>query len=278
MEKCIFIYVLDIFTLSTWLHQYHSNFILFHKISSCFYVQNSNLYFHYLNTFPFIVTRVIMTSTIHQYQYHELCHKFIQHYIIQLNIKQWLCTNIAPKKQKTSNTNNFIQVIINHRQSSNKNLSIVPKLLHDNNLYFSNFNYKYIPILWYKIFDLIEQAKDHQLSYQHLRKTNISLEQICLLNIMSRRHYHNAVFDNVMRWAIHWNKNNTYFVKKDVYQIQLCNILLNHLSKLYDMQNIKPTQKTIAISDASNDIESVIVFDLKQQISLLDKQLMNSTY
>ena len=53
------------------------------------------------------------------------------------------------------------------------------------------------------------------------------------------------------------------------------NVVLNHLSKLYDMQRMKPTQTTIAVSDTS--IHTVTVFDFKQQILsvLLDKELMN---
>ena len=43
------------------------------------------------------------------------------------------------------------------------------------------------------------------------------------------------------------------------------------------MQRMKPTQKTIAISDVSNDNVSVTVFDFKQQLlsSVRDKELMN---
>ena len=46
-----------------------------------------------------------------------------------------------------------------------------------------------------------------------------------------------------MQWAMHWNNNKTYFDKNDVYQFQSRNVILNHLSKLYDMQHMKPAQK-----------------------------------
>ena len=58
--------------------------------------------------------------------------------------------------------------------------------------------------------DLVEQQKDHQLSQQHLMKTNQSLAQIDLLNIMSRYNYHTAVFDNVKQWAMYLNNNKTF--------------------------------------------------------------------
>ena len=34
-----------------------------------------------------------------------------------------------------------------------------------------------------------------------------------------------------------------FFDKNDEYRFQSCHVLLNHLSKLYDMQHMKPTQK-----------------------------------
>ena len=91
---------------------------------------------------------------------------------------------------------------------------------------------------------------------------------------MSPHNCHNAVFDNVIQWTMHWNNNKTYFNKNDVYQFQSRNVLLNHLSKLYDIQCMKPTQKIIAISDISNDNLSVPVFDFKHHLlSLLyDKE------
>ena len=183
----------------------------------------------------------------------------------------------STKKQKTSNANNSTKVNLNNKQSSNNRLTTALNKTHDNNIIFDNLNYKHTPTLQYKNFELIEQQKDHQSSQHHFMKTNQLLAQIDLLNIMSQHNCHNAVFDNVMRWAMHWNNNKTYFDKNDVYQFQSRNILLNHLSKLYDMQRMKPTQKTIAISDASNDTVSVTVFDFKQQLlSLLrDKELMN---
>ena len=97
-------------------------------------------------------------------------------------------------------------------------------------------------------------------------KINQLLARIDLLNIMSQHNCHNAVFGNVMQWAMYWNNNKTCFDKNDVYQFQSHNVLLNHLSKLYNMQHMKPTQKTIAISGVSNDTESVTVFDFKQQL------------
>ena len=76
---------------------------------------------------------------------------------------------------------------------------------------------------------------------------------------------------------MHWNNNKAYFDKNDAYQFQSRNNLLNHLSKLYDMQRMKTTHKTIAISDVSNDTISVTVFSFKQQLLLLlhDKELMH---
>ena len=44
-------------------------------------------------------------------------------------------------------------------------------------------------------------------------KPNQLLEQIDLLNIMSKPNYHITVFDNVM----HWISNNTQFGKNDIY-------------------------------------------------------------
>ena len=109
-------------------------------------------------------------------------------------------------------------------------------------------------------------------------RTHQLFAQIDLLNIMSRHNCHNAVFDNIMQCAMHWNNNKTYFDKNDVYQFQSCNVLLNHLSKLYDMQRMKPTQKPIVISNVSNDTVSVTVFDFKQQIlSLLSSIKFSAT-
>ena len=91
--------------------------------------------------------------------------------------------------------------------------------------------------------------------------------------MLSQHNCHIAVFDDVIQWAMHWNNNNTYFDKNDVYQFQSYNIFF----KLYDMQCMKPTQKTIAISNTSNDTVAVKLFDFKQQLlSLLrDEELMN---
>ena len=183
----------------------------------------------------------------------------------------------STKKQKTSNTNNSIQDNFNNKQSSNNRLTTASIKTHDNNITFDNINYEHTTIHQNSNFELIEQQNDHQSTQQHFMKTNQLLAQIDLLNIMSQHNCHNAVFNNVMRWAIHWNNNKTYFDKNDVYQFQSRNVLMNHLSKLYDMQRMKPTQKTITISDVSNDTVSVTVFDFKQQLlSLLrDKELMN---
>ena len=52
---------------------------------------------------------------------------------------------------------------------------------------------------------------------------------------MSRHNCHNAIFDNVIQWVIHWNNIKTYFDKNNVDQFQSRNVLLNHLSKSYDM-------------------------------------------
>jgi len=183
----------------------------------------------------------------------------------------------STKKRKTSNTNNSIQDNFNNKQSSNNRLTTASIKTHDNNITFDNINYEHTTIHQNSNFELIEQQNDHQSTQQHFMKTNQLLAQIDLLNIMSQHNCHNAVFNNVMRWAIHWNNNKTYFDKNDVYQFQSRNVLMNHLSKLYDMQRMKPTQKTITISDVSNDTVSVTVFDFKQQLlSLLrDKELMN---
>ena len=97
-------------------------------------------------------------------------------------------------------------------------------------------------------------------------KTNQLLARIDLLNIMSQHNFYNAVFDNVMHWVMHWNDNKTYFDKNDVYQFRSRHVLLNHLSKLYDMQCIKLTQKIIAMSNISNDTMSVTLFEIKQQL------------
>ena len=41
-----------------------------------------------------------------------------------------------------------------------------------------------------------------------------------LLNNISQHNCHNAVFDNVLQWAMHWNNKNSYFDKNDVYQFK----------------------------------------------------------
>ena len=147
----------------------------------------------------------------------------------------------STKKQKTSNTNNYTQDNFNFKQLSNNRLTTASTKTHDNKHTFDNLNYEHTPIQQNTNFKLIEQQNDYQSIQHHFMKTNQLLAQIDLLNIMSQHNCHNAVFNNVMQWAIHWNNNKTYFDKNDVYQFQSRNVLMNHLSKLYDMQRMKPT-------------------------------------
>ena len=68
-----------------------------------------------------------------------------------------------------------------------------------------------------------------------------------------------------MHQAMHLNINNTHVDKNKIYQFKANHILLKHLSKIYDMQGMKPTQNTVAISYTPNDTLPVTVFDFKYQ-------------
>ena len=77
-----------IITLFFTLHHYHWFFILLHHTKSCFFVRIANVHFHHLEVSQYIVTHVMMITTIHLCHHHQLRHKVIQQSIIYLTKHQ----------------------------------------------------------------------------------------------------------------------------------------------------------------------------------------------
>ena len=82
LHTFVFFYVVFfysyIITLFFTLHHYHRHFILLHYTRSCFIVQIANVNLHHQEVSWYIVTHVIMITTIHLCHHHQLHHKVIQ--------------------------------------------------------------------------------------------------------------------------------------------------------------------------------------------------------
>ena len=91
-----------IIRLSYTLYHYHWYFILLHHTQSCFFVQIANVHFHHQDVSYYIVTHVMMITTIHLCHHHQLSHQVIQQNIIQLTKPQLMNSQYVIYK-KTKN-------------------------------------------------------------------------------------------------------------------------------------------------------------------------------
>ena len=118
---CLLIFYSYIITLFFTLHHHHWHFILLHHALSCFFVQIANVHFHHQEVFQYIVTHVIMITTIHLCHHHQLRHLVIQQNIIQLTKRQLMIFSICHRQKNKKHLMQIIQLklilIINNHQT-----------------------------------------------------------------------------------------------------------------------------------------------------------------
>ena len=105
--------------------------------------------------------------------------------------------------------------------------------------------------------NLNNQEQDYKSSQQHVMKTKELRVQNYLPNIISKHYYHNPVSDDFIWWAIHVNRNNTYFDKNNVCKFY------HFLNVIY---NISPNDSTSGTKFCSH-LQILLWFH--------DKELMN---
>ena len=100
---------LDIFLSFFILYHWHWHLILLHHSQSYFYVQIANVNFHQIKVTLYIITHVIMITTIYICHHHQLCHKLIQQNIFQVTKGQSM---IFKNTSSAKNKKHLIQIIV----------------------------------------------------------------------------------------------------------------------------------------------------------------------
>ena len=127
---------------------------------------------------------------------------------------------------------------------------------------------------------LLAQEKTYQMNSVSTRayKSGHDLAERDLLKINADAYAHNNLYNKIIDWARKWNKRGVYFDDPN-YQFCKRSVVIDRLSKSYNMENMKPLQTQIQLQekDGFTTVANITTFDFQQQLlSLLrDETLMD---
>ena len=129
---------------------------------------------------------------------------------------------------------------------------------------------------------LITQENTYQMNNiaEQASKSRHDLAERDLLKIVADLNCHNETYNRIMNWAKFWNSSKVFFNDPN-YHFYKRSVVIDRLSKLYNMENMRPSQTQIQLDDkdGSTTIVNISTFNFQQQLlSLLrDKDLMDPT-
>ena len=127
---------------------------------------------------------------------------------------------------------------------------------------------------------LIAQEATHQMNNvaTGAYKSQHDLAERDLLKITADFHCPNKLYDRIIDWVKNWNTRKVYF-NDSKYTFCQRNMVIQRLSKSYDMENMKPLQSQIQLDeeDGFTTVVNITTFDFQQQLISLfrDKSLMD---